>query len=375
MKITCIELFHISIPLVKPYKLTKQYGTLTHAQAVICKVFTDEGIIGLGEADPLKPFTPETPELVMSVIKKKIAPKVIGKDPTNISEIESNIDKKVEGNLMARGAINMALFDITGKSKNVPTHTFLGKLQNPKIPMFIAIGSGTPDEDSKAIEVLINKGYRGVMIKMGALSIPEEIERMISARKHFGDKIAILVDANQGWTIDETLEFIEGVKGFFPDLLEQPVKRDDLKGLKHIRNHSKSLISADESINSIQDAKNLIQAESVDVFSVKVSKNGGLNKSKAIADLAQSNGIKCLMNSMIEFGISQAASLQLACTLPNLVDTGHAYGSVLRMADDITNFAQNISHSIVTVPSSPGLGVFLNEKKLKKYTQNFLRID
>ena len=374
MKITNIELFHINIPLARPYKLTKQYGTLTHAQAVICKVFTDEGIIGLGEADPLKPFTPETPESVMSVIREQIAPEVIGQNPLNISDIESNLDKVIEDNLMARGAINMALFDISGKYKHVPVHNLLGELYHSRIPMFIAIGSGTPDEDSKAIEKLINKGYQGVMIKMGALSIPEEIERMISAKKHFGDKISFLVDANQGWTINETLQFIEGVKGFYPDLLEQPVKRDDLKGLKHIRNLSKSLLSADESINSIQDAKNLIQAEAVDVFSIKVSKNGGLSKSKAIADLAQSNGIKCLMNSMIEFGISQAASLQLACTLPNLIDTGHAYGSVLRMSDDITNFVQNISHSIVTVPSSPGLGVFLNEKKLKKYTKNFLRI-
>jgi len=85
--------------------------------------------------------------------------------------------------------------------------------------------------------------------------------------------------------------------------------------------------------------------------------------------------LKCLMNSMLEFGITQAASLHLGCTLPNLMDCGHAYGSVTRMSDDITDFGQNISDGIVTVPSGPGLGVVLDEDKLKKYTKDYLKVD
>ena len=130
-------------------------------------------------------------------------------------------------------------------------------------------------------------------------------------------------------------------------------------------------MSADESVESISDAATLIRELAVDVFSIKVSKNGGLDKSKQIAQMADGFGLKCLMNSMLEFGISQAASLQLA----NLADLGHAYGSVLRMSDDITDFAKNISRYVVTVPSEPGLGVALNEDKLRKYTTDYLKID
>jgi muconate cycloisomerase len=105
-----------------------------------------------------------------------------------------------------------------------------------------------------------------------------------------------------------------------------------------------------------------------------VSKNGGLSKTKRIGQVADAFGLKCLMNSMLEFGISQAASLHVGCTLTNLVDFGHAYGSVLRLSDDVTDFGQNISEGIVTVPQDPGLGVVLDEDQLKKYTVDYLKI-
>ncbi|OQY30200.1 MAG: hypothetical protein B6244_01155 [Candidatus Cloacimonetes bacterium 4572_55] len=374
MKIIRIELNHISVPLEKAYKLAKHYGTVTHADAIIAKVFTDQGIIGLGEADPLSPFTIETPDSVMTAIRDEIAPQILGQDPTQIDSVESQLDTSISGNLMARGAVNMALFDITGKYHNKPAHHFLGELRQKKIPLFIGMGCGTPDEDSVNIRELIAQQYYGIMIKMGAFSIPEEIERMISAKKQFGDKVVLLVDANQGWSEAETLQFLEGIKDFPPDMIEQPIKRGDADALKRIRDQSEIPICADEGVASFEDAKELIHARAVDAFSIKVSKNGGISKSKVITDLSQKNDVKCLMNSMLEFGISQAASLHLACTLPNLIDTGHAYGSTLRMGDRVTDFSNNIAKSIVTVPDAPGLGVALIAEKLEKYTQNVVTI-
>ena len=134
-------------------------------------------------------------------------------------------------------------------------------------------------------------------------------------------------------------------------------------------------LSADESLVETEDAARLIHEKVVNVFSIKVSKNGGLDKSKLIAQMAEGFGLKCLMNSMLEFGITQAASLHLGCTLPNLMDCGHAYGSVTRMADDITDFGQNICDGMVAVPSGPGLGINLKEDKLKKYTNEYVKVD
>lgn len=374
MKITHIELSHIAIPFATPYKLSKTYGTLHDAHAVIFKVFTDEGIVGLGEADPMRPFTTETPASVMTVTRDMIAPHLIGQDPTRIAMVESTLDDIVDENLTAWGAVNMALYDIIGKANNIPIHTLLGGLRHGKLPLLFGVGSGTPEETIAVIEAQIETGCRCFMIKMGALPIADEIKRVRAVKEQFGDRISIIIDANQGWEVAEALAFIDGINDCQANLIEQPIKRGDIEGLKCIHKHSSFLLSADESVTAVSDAATLIREKAVDVFSIKISKNGGLDKSRQIAQMADGFGLKCLMNSMLEFGITQAASLQLGCTLSNLIKLGHAYGSVLRMSDDITDFGRNISEAVVTVPSASGLGVTLDEDKLKKYTADYLKL-
>ncbi len=374
MKITHIELFQISIPFKKPYKLSKVYGTLTHADAVIVKVSTDSKIVGWGEADPKAPFTKDTPASVIESIRDHLAPLLIHQDPTQIAKLEAKLDQEGKGSLMARGAINMALFDILGKVYQAPAHTFLGGCVHDRLPLLGPIGSGSPSEDADAIDDLILSGYRTVMIKMGALPIADEIARMRAAVGRFGDRITLIADANQGWRVDEAIAFIRGVRGCEPDLLEQPIGRDRIEDLKQLRRLASCPISVDESLVTIQEADALMRAEAAQVFSIKVSKNGGLTKSRMIANAAEVRGMSCLMNSMLEFGITQAASLQLGCTLNNLMDCGHAYMSVLRMADDITDFKDQISDAVVRIPDAPGLGIGVDPAKLDIYTSAYLKL-
>ena len=330
--------------------------------------------MGLGEADPLNPFTEETPASVMVITRDIIAPHIIDQDPTNFAKLEGHLDHVVHGNLVARGAVNMALYDIVGKLNNVPACMLLGGKYHDKLPLLRGIGSGTLEEDVVAIQKELDIGMRCIMIKMGSLPVSDEIKRLTAAKKKFGDQVPFIVDANQGWDVTEALEFVNGIMDCRPDLIEQPIHRENIEGLKRIRKRSPCPLSADESLVTLHDATTLIREQAVDVFSLKVSKNGGLSKTKKIGQAADAFGLKCLMNSMLEFGISQAASLQVGCTLTNLVDFGHAYGSVLRMSDDVTDFGQNISEGIVTVPQGPGLGVALDEDKLKKYTVDYLKI-
>ena len=375
MKINGLELYQISIPFAEPYRLSKIYGTLHDAQAVIVKIQTDEGLVGLGEADPMVPFTAESPESVLAMLRDIVAPKLIGQDPIKIIQLETRLDRLVNGYATARGAINMALYDIRGKVLNIPVYELLGGLHHEKLPLLLGIGSLGLEDSLAAINELRNQGVTTVMLKMGEKPIGDEIRRYIGIREHLGEDVKLVVDANQGWVLSETLEFIEGIKGYHLDLLEQPIDRRDLSGLKRIREHLVGPLSADESLVAAADAAVLIREQIVDVFSIKVSKNGGLETSKLIAQMAAGFGLKCLMNSMLEFGITQAASLHLGCTLPNLMDCGHAYGSVTRMSDDITDFGQHISGGVVTVPSRPGLGVNLDEEKLKKYAVAHAKIE
>ena len=374
MKIDRIELFHISIPFEKPYVLSKAYGTLHSAQAIIFKIHTDEGVVGLGEADPMNPFTEESPGTVMAVTLDTLAPLLLGQDPTRAAAIESMLDSTVQGNPTAKGAVNMALCDILGKVEGIPAHLLLGGIQNAELPILWGTGSGTPENDLACIQELVKTGCDTVMLKMGALPISEEIQRMKAVKTRFGDRLSVIVDANQGWEVSEAFAFLDGTRGYHPDLIEQPIKGWNHLGLKRIRERCSCLLSADESLVTLHDAAQLIRENAVDVFSIKVSKNGGLFKSKKIAQTAEAFGIKILMNSMLEFGVTQAASLQVGCTLTNLLDMGHAYGSVVRMSDDVTDFGRNITGAKVRVPSGKGLGVELDEDRLIKYTKKYLEI-
>ena len=126
-------------------------------------------------------------------------------------------------------------------------------------------------------------------------------------------------------------------------------------------------ISVDESLQTVEHARNVAKENAANVFSIKVSKNGGLRAGLEIARTAEENDIKVLMNSMLELGITQAASLHLGCVLDCLVDCGHAYMSTLRMSDDITDFSGFVEHGTAKLPQGPGLGVNVDELKIRQY--------
>jgi muconate cycloisomerase len=374
MFITGLELNWISVPFRRPYALSRRYGTLAHAQAVIVRVHTNQGLVGLGEADPMNPFTEETPATVCAIMRDHIAPVILGRDPTQIGALEMAMDDKIQGNLQARGAINMALHDLAGKAAGLPAHALLGGKIVDDLPILGPIGSGSPEDDHAGIEQWLDMGYGTIMIKMGALPIVDDIRRMVAADKAFGDRAKLIVDANQGWSVFDSLQFVHGINGHWPRLIEQPVARHDLEGMRRIGSAALCPVSADEGVMSLQDAREHLDRRAAKVFSIKVSKNGGISKARAIAQVAQAYGVKILMNSMLEFGITQAASLQLGCTLPNLMDVGHAYMSVVRMSEDVTDFAMNINGGTVKVPERPGLGVEIDEEILRRYTVESLKI-
>jgi len=371
MQIKKVELNHMAIALAEPYVLSKRYGTITHGNAVIVRLTADNGMVGFGEADPLPPFTAETTATVLAVIRDILAPCVLGKDPRGVAHLNQEMDACVTGNLMARGAMDMALHDLAGKAFGVPVHTMLGGCCHTELPLLAAIGGGPPEMDAPAIQSWIDRDMRYIMIKMGAAAVAVDIERLRRASEAFEHQARFIVDANQGWTFSEALAFVEGTARWAPELVEQPVAAQNHRDLKRIRQQCRSPLSADESLTSMEDARRLIDAGAVDVFSLKVSKNGGLSRTRKLALLAEAFGIDCLMNSMLEFGITQAASLQVGCTLPNLFDFGHAYGSVLRMSDDITDFDRNLKRGRVRLPEGSGLGIRVNEEKLARYTLDY----
>lgn len=374
MKVEKIQVIHLGIPLPHPYKLSHHYKELNESNIVIVKVFTDEGIIGIGETDPWPPFTDETPETVMEVINHYLGPVLLGMNPLEINAIIKVMDGILKGNYLAKAALDMACYDIAGKALGIPVCNLLGGKVTDKIPIMNALGTGEPEKNALEALEMKNMGYHSLMIKVGTLDIREDAKRVMSIRETVGKDYPLIVDANQAWNVVKAIEFARLIEDYNVQLLEQPVPYWDISGLKKVRDAVSIPISADESLFTLYDAINLIQQDVVDVFSIKVCKHGGIFKTKQIMNLAEAYGIPCLMNSLIEEGITQGASLQLGVSASNLYEYGHAYFSPLRLAEDITDYSEQLVDGWVKFNGKPGLGVVIKEDVIAKYKKSQLVI-
>ena len=366
MKITKIFVHPLRMPLVHPYVLSNAYGVLAASDQIYVEIKTDEGITGWGEANPWAGFSGDIAESVVCVLKKLVGPGLIGKDPTNINAIHKVMDGMIAGNKMVKAAIDMACYDILGKSLGASVHKILGGKKYDTIRCFWSIGGSTPEESAAEVLSIKEHGYWGCMIKIGT-DYKNDSARTLAVREAVGSDFPLIADANQGWDYDTALRYGRGIEK--ADLLfyEQPVKAWDVESLSKLRRNLRTPISADEGVSTIQEAMRLVKAEACDVFSIKSSKQGGIMPAKQICEYATENGIQLFFNSMIEGGITQAASLNVAATSDIMMTTGHSFFSTLRHRDDVTNFRDFVVDGITSIPEEPGLGVKVYEDKVKQY--------
>ncbi len=363
LDITGIDYWPVRVPLAKPYHLSAVYGTLTHSDAVILRLTLSDGSVGWGEADPggLR-FDGYTLESTCAELAE-LAPPMLGRDVGDW--VEQGEGRRFTG--AAAAAIDVACHDALGRVRGQPVWRLLGEQQCDGIDSLWPTSSGTAEEDLAVIADYRKQGFRTYMLKMGDRPIEAEITRTQDVLAAVGDEIKIMVDANQGWTVEQAGAYVQACDDLPVVLVEQPLDAADLDGLHRVAAQTKLPISVDESILRPDQVDEILAAEAADVFSIKISKNGGLANSRVIADKVDAAGHRILMNSMIELGITQAASLHLGCTLTNLMPCGHAYMSTRRMADDVTDFSDWVRDGRAVLPDRPGLGVEVSMDKIRQY--------
>ncbi|MBT3225013.1 MAG: hypothetical protein HOK24_13635 [Desulfobacula sp.] len=361
------DVYRVRIPLVKPYHLSKVYGTITHSDVILLKIETSKGAIGWGEADPggMK-FTGDTPESVMESIRAGSLDSLKGVELEGWILSGKNQDR--EGSLSA--ACDVAIHDALARQKGIPVWELLGQKVRDEIDLLWPTSSGTAEEDLAVIEEYAAKGFNTYMLKMGDRPIADEITRVRDVLAGVPDGVRIMLDANQGWTQDEANQLFAASNDLPLILIEQPLAADDLEGLRKLRENYQLPVSVDESLQTPDSAKSVLENDAADIFSVKISKNGGLQPSLKIGKMVADKGKKVLMNSMIELGITQCASLHLGCVFKNLVNCGHAYMSTLRISDDVTNFSSWIERGTARLQDAPGLGINVDSAKIRKYLED-----
>lgn len=366
MKITGVKVVSTKIPVTRAHKMN--IGTTFHQELVVVRVYTDEGVEGIGEAPHMVGHSQagETPWTVRVVLRDKLIPAVLGKDPTNIEGLQEAMDRAVPGNNRAKSSINLAAYDILGKALNTPVYNLLGGKYRSVVPLSWSLPIADYDEIVKEAEDMVSRGWRILKLKTGRPRWQDDVEALKRVRAAVGEGIRIRADANQAYDVKTAVKVIEGMAEFGLEYMEQPVASWDLEGMAAVRAAVSVPIMADESIKTVRAAYDVARIKAADYFSIYICSPGGLINSKKIAVIGQVAGIAGYVGGALESVIGSAAGLHLAASSPS-ISLGCEMGSQYLLSDDIGVSDLKMCDGCLVVPDGPGLGVQLDEEKIAKY--------
>lgn len=312
LKITDIRAKRVQLKLHEPVVISR--GTITHADTVVAKVLTDEGICGYGEGSGATFITGETTETILGAIQM-LKDELVGLDPLAIGHIHRVMDQALVGNGSAKAAIDIALYDIMGKAVKAPLYKILGGISS-RIETDMTVLIDKPSVMAERAKEIAARGFRFIKVKAGS-DPDEDIEAIRLIREAVGPSVHIKIDANQAWSVPECLRIMERLLPLGVDLVEQPVPYWDLDGLAQIRRKARFAVMADESCFTPQDAVALIKKDAVDMINVKLMKCGGLYRAMEIDSVCRAAGVGCMVGCMVESRIGIAAGAALVASHPN----------------------------------------------------------
>ena len=351
MQIEKVELKHISIPMVKPFKTALR--TVTSAENTVVMITSSDGKVGYGEAPPTKPITGDTNESIIEAIENNISKAIVGMsaDPANkdeVNEIMEAIQNSVEGNTSPKAACDMAVYDLLSQEAGMPLYRYLGG-EKRTLETDLTVSINSPEEMSEDAQNAINRGFHAVKLKVGI--DPElDIKRIMSIRQAIGSRPGIRLDANQGWTDrQQALDMIHWLHSQGVVMVEQPMPKTRLEDIAWITQQSPIPVFADESIQRLADIERIKGAFTG--INIKLMKCTGMREAWKMLTTARALGMKVMIGCMTETscGISAAAQLSPA------VDFADLDGNLLISNDRFRGV--EVVQGKLCLPHLPGIGV------------------
>ncbi len=351
MKIVSISIAKLQIPLIRPF-ITAVRQT-SSVEDVVVMIKTDSGEIGYGSAASTPAITGDTTESIIYAIQNIIAPKLIGKSISEFNNLLSMVDNVLPKNTSPKAAIDIALHDLFAKQCGLPLYKMLGGSNNT-INTCITISVKKPEEMVNDAITLNNSGFNLIKIKLG-LNPDEDLARVKEIRNALGFDVRLLVDANQGWNYKDAIRVINGLEEFKIEIVEQPVKADNLIDLKYITDTTNHFIMADEACFSTTDAMNIAKNHAANGVNIKLMKSGGIANANSIYNIAKSNNLGVMVGSMLESPIGVAAIASFALSKNDIM-----YADLDPIALIKENYvlggAQLVENQVI-LSNKPGLGI------------------
>lgn len=347
-------------------------GDVGESVNVILRLDTDAGITGWGEGAPWAVFT-GTAEANAAALHVHLRPLLLGADPFRVEWLMRRADQTVVRCGEAKAALETALLDIVGKAKGMPICDLLGGRFRGEIPLSFSIANPDFAEDLRMVRQLYGEGLRLFKVKTGFAGHREDMQRLERLRAELPDDVDLRVDYNQGLEPWNALQQCREIERFRPTFIEQPVPGDQVEALAAIARALDTPIMADESVFTPSDALRVASLRAADLISVKIMKCGGLLRGRQIAGIAEAAGIACYGGDMFETGIAHLAGAHLIAATPNISLGCEFYQASYYLAEDLLAEPFPVRDGKVAVPTAPGLGIAVDEDRLRKYAVEVLR--
>ena len=342
---------------------------------VFVKVYTDEGIDGVGEA------TLEYKEKALLGAVEHIKEYLVGKNPLNIEKHWHAIyrDAYWRGGpvlMSALSAIEMALWDILGKSLNVPVYQLMGGKVNDKVRIYVNgwfAGAKEPHEFGAKAKEAVKRGVTAMKwdpfgknyLNISNTELDRALRNIAAVREAVGNEVDLLIEGHGRFNIATGIKIAKELEQFKPMFFEEPVPPDNLQALKMVRDKSPVAISAGERLYTRWDYKEMFDFMAADYIQPDISHAGGIMELKKIAAEAECRYIPFAPHNP-SGPVANAATLQLAATCSNFEILEIMYSDV-EWRKDVTNENLVYEDGYMFIPDKPGLGIEINEEECLKH--------
>jgi len=366
MKVETIRCFAVEIPAKDGTYVMSRGRELRGFPSTVVQVTTEDGTTGFGEACTLGGnYIDGFPGSVQATVRD-LAPFVLQCDPLEPNVLVDGMDALITGHLPGKAAIDAAMWDLRGKLLGLPVARLIGGVKQPSVPAFQAISLGAPTAMAAEVTRMASLGFRRWQLKLGGdpLTAAQRVRAAVDALP--GEPALLTSDANQGWTVADTLRFVAAIGGV-DTYLEQPCPTT--AELTRVKSRCPLPIMMDEGAIGAGDILEALALGTVDALNLKPTRVGGITKAARIRDLAQATGLKILLDEPQGADLATAALAQLGATIDpgQFLGTGCFTGGHMPFSYQKAAQARpgpRFDEGVIRWDDTPGLGVEIDQHVL-----------
>jgi len=355
VRVTRLTVWHLDLPLAKPYWLSGGRLKFERLDSTIVRLDTDNGVSGWGEGCPWgSTYLPAFGRGVRAGLEE-LAPVILGTDPCRIDVLNRLMDVALPGHPYVKSPIDIACWDILGKAAGLPVCDLLGGRESGVILTNSSISTGTPDEMVGYIADARAKSYTVHSCKVGGTDITGDIARISAVMDSLPSDERVTFDSNRAWTPGVAIEVMNAVSDIAPGWFEQPCETMDQS--IHVRRNTRQPIMLDECLHGFTDHVAAHGAGACEGVKVKPNRLGGLTRARQVRDFGVSVGWQMHIEDVGGTVLVDTAAMHLAHSTPeaNRLASWIAHD---HLVDDIAPGQGSRNESGMTAaPALPGLGV------------------